>query len=591
MKRPKKVALIVVVGLALVAAVAIYFLIPKITPTQRATEGARQTKYREILAELGELSSSQTASTSTTAVLPNDILENEGEYRAALEKYGVLPEQILATNDFTTLNRSVILPSPKVDFTFSLAETLTKTLSNRKPPTNALPVYSFLTDFSPDYISNLAKNLGTDEKYTTKDTATGDIYFSDFDQKTTSSSTDADRRLAIFNSSSGKLKYVFTKPQGTSTSTEPIKIAQEFLGQNEAFAPYILNLDYSEAASYERKDTPGVTYVTFHRSWDPLPILNLTALHNLSKLDSSRAATVSDAVNLATNLPDDNIVNTSDKTDGYSRNEEYNTIVVAVSQNKVTGIKFNLRPLDSTALAASLISPSEAYAKAKTGEFYQMWLVPDGVGWIDPQKIYPQNFARAEEATINAVYLAYSENPGNQRQKYFQPLYVFRGQAKLNSGYNVNFNFVVPAYNKDIFAESPLTVGAEKGQIGLEDFKATNIAEEKKDESKMSGSELAGEEVVPGGIPESEKGDSSSCFRFFDQIIEQGPGETVGIRNSLPFGLTLLSGSTNFQENNCLPTPGQSFSDGDQRILTGGSTCFTCNIAGRPNQLNRAPYQ
>lgn len=202
------------------------------------------------------------------------------------------------------------------------------------------------------------------------------------------------------------------------------------------------------AATYEKKDTPGVVYYEVHRDWDLVgaPILNLLGVFNLKDkvaLSSYTLASKPDGI-----LQDDaNILGTSDGRDGKARLRDFNTMTIGVKGSRIVSVTSNLRFLSQTASPtdANLIPYADAVTKLKTGGYSQIYTSPIGSGIVSPDKLYPENKAKLTKVTVTDVAVAYLEELPQQEQLKLIPHYIFRGQGSLESGYEVDFLAAVPA--------------------------------------------------------------------------------------------------------------------------------------------------
>jgi hypothetical protein len=160
----------------------------------------------------------------------------------------------------------------------------------------------------------------------------------------------------------------------------------------------------------------------------------------------------------------DQIINTSDGTNGKIQPEEYNTITVALSKKtgRILSVKSTLRQTVSQEKATStdLISPQDALDKIKKGGAEQSLVIPAGQGVPSWQNVFANNEAIGRQATVTDYVIAYLEKPGFVAQEKLAPYYIFRGLSKLETGYTARFVQVVPATKKAIsFLSNPTVAG------------------------------------------------------------------------------------------------------------------------------------
>lgn len=305
---------------------------------------------------------------------------------------------------------------------------------NQTPSAN---VYSVRTSFNEAYVRDLFKKL-TGAVNIKK---AGDTYISTF---TETGETGQDLTRFSFNAKTGVFSYSSTQGVALPGTTDARTKVNQFLS-SLIFDPTLTITD-----TYKKKsESPDVTYYAIHRDWKltGLPVLNFVGLLNfpdntaLSSLSfSSRVSRVSD--------PD--IYSTSDSTDSLSRLNEFNTMTIGVldlgdGDLRVVSIDSNLKILESTQLkTTSLITYQEALAKLRAGQYELFNIEPATPGTTDWDRIFPGNRASSDQAVLTDSVLAYLETPLTTQRDY-KPYYVFRGNVKLDSGYNARFIVAVPA--------------------------------------------------------------------------------------------------------------------------------------------------
>lgn len=216
-------------------------------------------------------------------------------------------------------------------------------------------------------------------------------------------------------------------------------------------------------ATYKNNKKPGLLYVELHRKWDNVgaPILNPIGMFNIPEDQNLASLTLNTTV---PNTPKDaDIIATSDNRNGFARATDFNTITLAINEGtqSVNMIKSNIRPASSVASASSLISYDQAVKKLKEKEYSFIFTSPTGEGEaINWEKMYPANAATSDEAVVTESTVAYLENQPTSVQKTLEPYYIFRGYAKLTSGYRVMFTAAVPASVKSAAkAQEPVVAG------------------------------------------------------------------------------------------------------------------------------------
>jgi len=208
--------------------------------------------------------------------------------------------------------------------------------------------------------------------------------------------------------------------------------------------------------TYQEKNIP-FTFVECHRDWNTIgsPILSPIGLLNIpetTSLSSLQEGTVDKNTPVDPNIT--NVLNNGvlqPNSTGKVRPNDFNTVTVAIDpKGFIRSIDSNLRIIDQTKTttkqANQLITPQQAYQKLRNHNNIAFSLtIPSGSGTIDWQKVYPENLANSQTATITDETLSYIEKPQDTQQSNFVPMYVFRGYATLDSGYRVTFVQMVPA--------------------------------------------------------------------------------------------------------------------------------------------------
>lgn len=197
----------------------------------------------------------------------------------------------------------------------------------------------------------------------------------------------------------------------------------------------------ADVATYQRTSSPGTFYVEVHRAWDPLPILESTGMLYASASDRKLNRTA-----------DADVVKTSDASDGLTRASDFNTATVTVdARGRITSVVANMRPVEKVLPARPLKTPDQAWQELQAGGGVLGFTMPStsNLGGKTWEQVFPQNTATSDEARVREVLLAYAEKPDGERQRYLQPVYIFKGEAKLQTGVLADFIVAVPALTDD----------------------------------------------------------------------------------------------------------------------------------------------
>ncbi len=303
-------------------------------------------------------------------------------------------------------------------------------------PVIPTPVVSYLLKnvFSDQDVKSFAGKIGLEE-YTTSG-----------QQATVYNTTDKNKRgILTFDKNTGAFfyqSYGMWKPQGI-ISTKPLSNASVVLHQ--------LGLDDTGiicTTTYRQKQFPTLTFVECHRDWNTLgePLVNLGGVLNLSetqKIQQLKVGTPDPQGPLNTS-----IYNASDGMNGKARPNDFNSITIGFfPEGSVYSITSNLRWItNKTSIPSSdIISFQDALSQIKQNKATFSLTLPAGTGTIDFTKVYPNNVARGDIATVTDIALIYLEKPENTQQDSYIPFYLIRGTSQLTSGYTVKFVQVVPA--------------------------------------------------------------------------------------------------------------------------------------------------
>lgn len=220
------------------------------------------------------------------------------------------------------------------------------------------------------------------------------------------------------------------------SGTDAARVARSFLTKVQQLPTRL-----DTPTTYQRTSIPDVFFVEFHRSWTPLPILETTGMLTADVTDRTQ------------NRPKDpDVVQTSDKMDGYLRPADFNTITIAVDlQGRILVAAVNMRPVARTLPARALKTPEAAWSELTSGKGVLGFTLPSesnitAKSWGE---IFPNDTATSNDAQVREIILAYVEKPDGVRQEYLQPVYIYKGRAKLASGPLADFIVAVPALADD----------------------------------------------------------------------------------------------------------------------------------------------
>jgi hypothetical protein len=245
--------------------------------------------------------------------------------------------------------------------------------------------------------------------------------------------------LLMFHRNKPTVFYTSTKGIDIGTAGDEKTRVMELLKKLNIFDESV-----QITATYKRSVQPNIVFYELHRSWEDVgyPILNPFGLLNIPENQPLQTLTYSQG---KTNLEKDKyIFNTSDNKDGFKRELDFNSAVVAVDQsrNKIIKIESNIRPFtaDSQVLEKdAMLTKDEAIERLKNGEHNLFFTMPSGGGQVDLKKVYPDKKAVSREAIIEESLIAYLEKPVAAAQSTLEPYYIFKGYSNLESGYRVRF--------------------------------------------------------------------------------------------------------------------------------------------------------
>lgn len=355
---------------------------------------------------------------------------------------------VLVVSIFATSPRSSVpnrKHTPQISQTPSTSSVYFETYQNNAslplfPP--VISVYTLKNSFTPDEAIMFAVRLGMHNITRPSDNTSFSYTVLD---PSTKSLLSFDRNIgAVSFQSSGDLKPI-SYHSAEPAPDEAIAILEQIgLADPTVDCPI----------TYQRKSTPGVTFVECHRDWKKvgLPIFNFDGLLNIPE-QTPLSSLAEGSVNTI-NFPDDPDITglsgiTAQSMAGKARPAEFNTATVSIDTNgHIISIKSNLRWIakaETMQSQGNLLTPQQALQQFLSHNAYLSLTQPLGSGQADPGLVYQNNRTYAKNATITDYVLSYIEKTPDQTQQYLVPMYTIRGSALLESGYRVSFVQTVPA--------------------------------------------------------------------------------------------------------------------------------------------------
>jgi hypothetical protein len=286
--------------------------------------------------------------------------------------------------------------------------------------------YSTRATYPRAYIQQIGKNFeGIKEIEYTKDYALA------------AEANETDISTFLFNNKTGVFSYASMNGMEISN----ISGGAQARDKAEAIVQQIFSDATIQAkATYKRATKPGRTYVEFHRDWETvgMPILNPLGLINTGDKESLEELVLGAP---SMTQRDTDIIETSDESDGYARATDFNTITVAVSDTeaKVYTTESNMRVLDKRGEPRNLISYQEAVNKLNKSQYSFIYTVPQGEGTPTYDRVYTAGTNKMETGHVTSSVMAYIEHLPDEAQEAITPYYVFKGNGRLQSGYEVTF--------------------------------------------------------------------------------------------------------------------------------------------------------
>lgn len=362
---------------------------------------------------------------------------------------------------------------------------------------STIRTYKLKSDFSDGQILEIGAKLGLNELHTTSS-----------DYVAVSENQNIEKRgLLTFHRPSGSFSYdsYGALRAETYSGSNPRLVASSVLQEIG-----VADSTVTCGITYQKKLHPGLTYVECHRDWGRtgLPIYNPVGIINTpmtSKVSDFRVGEVT-----ADSLNDDSIINvsTGSEANGKVRPNDFNTATVAVREDgTIMSIVSNLRLIDEqiNVNRSELLTVEEAITAVENGEAQLSLTLPMGSGRVDWEKVYQDNKAQANAATITEISLSYLENLPGTSQQHLVPMYTLRGFAQLSTGYTVAFTQTVPALRDKtsfitIKPESKIKRWVTKLQERF--LKPVNAQENKRN---LQLDTFEPEEITPTSIPVQEQ--------------------------------------------------------------------------------------
>lgn len=353
-----------------------------------------------------------------------------------------------------------IAPNSNVDLkTQNAPKVLFESYTNKSSIVNNpgnLKTYSLKTNFTSGEVLFFAKKFGVETVRASSDTNIVIYNLSDKDKKGILS---FDKQTGSFSFYSFGSLYPVSYVQNQSAATD-VKLFLKEIGLDET----ILCTN-----SYQRKDTYSDTiFIECHRDWSKigLPIVNLGGAINIKeqrkisdlgigKLDDF--APRDNSILNVNGIDANGNVRIENNANGKGRPNDFNTITIGIAKDgSILSVVSNLRWIDKETPINSndLISQKDALSLFENHKEEYSLTLPAGSGLVDFDKVYPGNKASAKNAIINDISLVFLEKMVDVPQDKYEPFYIIRGTAFLDSGYTVKFVQVVPALKSKLGSSS-----------------------------------------------------------------------------------------------------------------------------------------
>lgn len=355
---------------------------------------------------------------------------------------------------------------------------------------NSIPIYTLKSDFTKEEVDSIANAFNL----------TGGV--KEGNEITYAQTTPADSAIFSFNTTDGSFTYQAFTPT-TVVSTNPQTAARTVLSRIGLTDTLI-----DCGITYKRAETPDITYVECHRSWNEmrLPLVSLPGFYNTPEeinLSQMEPGIIDGVENR-----DPSITQVSTGQNGLSRPTDFNSTTVLVRSNgSVLSVVSNLKWIDSVSEIPSkeLRSPEEAKEKF-LNPLYSI-ILPAGEGIIDLEKVFPSNKGSAKNAIITGYNLVYLEKLRGEKQTVYEPFYIVRGETTLENGFSTKLVQAIPA-------RTTFSSISQQEALQLDTFTPSPTIAPNNKPAEIAEENIC--EVTNGGIGEVEKRNNNYVFYSLD---------------------------------------------------------------------------
>ncbi len=308
------------------------------------------------------------------------------------------------------------------------------------PLTNsAVKVYPLKNNVSSEEVRSLKEKLNLANAKLKKSSDDYDLYTLDGGEKSS---------FLLVNPKVGTFDFYNATGLKIAGSQNPQSVAETILRTLG-----MLDATVTCPVTFQKSDAKDVTYVECHRNWNLLgaPLLNPPGILNLP--ETKFMSTLSPGYADPNGPRDESVINTNNNQDGLSRPVDFNSVVIGVQKDgSIVTISSTMRQLDrdKKITTEKIIGPQEALSKVRNNQADFTIMMPAGTGTVDLKKVYPNNLAESTDATITDMVMGYIEKPLEDTQDSYEPYYIIKGVASLNSGYTVKFIQAVKASKPQI---------------------------------------------------------------------------------------------------------------------------------------------
>jgi len=322
--------------------------------------------------------------------------------------------------------------------------------------------YQLKDNFTKDDALSLAGRFGMNpESFETQN---------DFMILTDNSNTDSNGFLSL-HKYSGAFSFLSGGHHFANISSDdPVDIAKQYISEIGFTDPEI-----QVTATYQKTSSPGVTFVEAHWIDTKTNLTNMEVVSTLNLDTKIPLNTLKTGVVNESAIADPTILNASDGGNGKERPNQYNSITIGVNNNSgeiiavTSSLRHKLSSKDQLS-AQYLITPQEALSRAQRGQTEFSLVLPQGVGFIDINKVTPTDVVIGQNATLTDFILSYIDKTPDRKHDEYRPYYLFRGNGEV-SGYQVSFVQLVNATRQTLSTASVLGSQTDTGPV---DTKVTN---------------------------------------------------------------------------------------------------------------------